>query len=207
MARTSVAHVRTEHYPDEENERRGGLPLWIWPLIPLILGALALGLSLRGNDDGQQGTTAAPNAPAANNAGQGAGSGGGQGTTANNAQGTGSPITDMLVVANDRNPATYVGRPASFANVKVQSVVGDRGFWIGPNADQQLFVVIDEANVGQTENRVQVVAGQTLTLNGVIQKLPPLDQAPREWGLNASNSAALANQQVYLHASQVLAGR
>ena len=207
MARIPVARVRTERRPDDEDDRRGGLPLWIWPLIPLILGALALGLSLRGNDAGRTGTTAAPNASAANITGQGAASGTGQGTTGNNAQAGTGAVTDMLTVVHDRNQAAYAGRPASFANVKVQSVVGDRGFWIGPNTNQQLFVVIDEANVGQAENRVQIVPGQTLTLGGVIQKLPPLEQAPPEWGLNASNSAALANQQVYLHATQVVAGQ
>lgn len=200
MARIPVARVRTERRPDEEDQRKGGLPLWIWPLIPLLLGALALGLSLRGNDAARTDTTAAPNATAAAGAT-------GQDTTGNSAQAGTGALTDMLSVVNDGNQAAYVGRPASFANVNVQSVVGDRGFWIGPNATQQLFVVIDEANVGVAENRVQVVPGQTLTLGGVIQRLPPLDQAPPEWGLNASNSAALANQQVYLQATQVVAGQ
>src|SRR5437868_2001064 len=80
-----------------EPEHDRGLPLWVWPLIPLILGALALGLSLKG-DNNDRGTV----------------------------------VTDMLAVADDADQSKYVNQNASFANVTVQSVVGDRGFWIGP---------------------------------------------------------------------------
>ena len=192
MARIPVARVPVVERRDAEHERRSGLPLWVWPLIPLLLGALALGMSLRGDD--QTRTTAAPNSAT-------------EGTTANDQAATGDALTDMLVVANSDDQTMYAGRQASFANVKVQSVVGDRGFWIGPNARRQLFVVIDEANAGQAENAVQVAPGQTLTVNGVLEELPPLDQAPAEWGLDDSSSAALANQQVYLHAAQVIQGQ
>lgn len=193
---------------EDDDRRRRGFPLWAWPLIPLLLGALALGLSLAGGDD-RSANTAAPDAQGAtNNAGQGTTGNAGQGTTDNAGQAAaGAGLTDMLVVVNDQNQQQYVGQTASFANVQVQSVVGDRGFWVGPSAEQQLFVVIDEANAGQSENRVQVQQGQNLTLSGVIEQLPPIDQAPAEWGLDASNSAALANQQVYLHARQVVAGQ
>ena len=197
MARIPVGRVAVTDRRDDEHERTGGIPLWVWPLIPLILGALALGLSLRGNDDDLAQTRSVPVAPAENNADQ-------DSTTNGNQAAAGAGLTDMLVVVNDQNQAALVGRSALFANVRVQSVVGDRGFWIGPDQTQQLFVVIDEANVGLAEGQIQVVPGQTLTLSGEIEQLPPLEQAPPEWGLDASNSAALANQQVYLHANQVI---
>ncbi len=197
MARIPVGRVAVTDRRDDEHERKRGLPLWFWPIIPLLLGALALGLSLRDNDDNRARTSSAPVAPAGNNAGQ-------DSTTNGDQAATGNGLTDMLVVVNDQNQAALAGRPALFANVRVQSVVGDRGFWIGPDQTRQLFVVMDEANVGQAEGQIQVAPGQTLTLNGVIEQLPPLEQAPPEWGLDASNSAALANQQVYLHANQVI---
>jgi hypothetical protein len=157
-----------EQRPGRAGSRRDDIPLWIWPLALILLGALALGMSLSAGDE-QAG-----------------------------------PVTDMLVVANDSDQEEYAGQQASFANVMVQSVAGDRGFWIGPDAEQQLFVVIDEANAGRSENSVQIAPGQMLTLNGVLEELPPLDQIPPEWGLDAPNSAALDGEEIYLHATQVL---
>lgn len=211
MAQVTESRVPVQRR-DDDHDRRRGFPLWAWPLIPLLLGALALGLSLTRDDD--RAVDTAPNTQGAtNNAGQGTTGNAGQGTTGNAGQGTtdnagqAAGLTDMLVVVNDQNQQQYAGQTASFSNVTVQSVVGDRGFWVGPSAEQQLFVVIDEANVGQAEGQIQVQPGQNLTLSGVIEQLPPLDQAPAEWGLDASNSAALANQQVYLHARQVVANQ
>lgn len=168
MAQVYVERSTVDERQKNEPERRG-LPLWVWPLIPLLLGALALGLSLRGDD-----TVRTP------------------------------AVTDMLAVVGDTDQSEYINRNASFANVTVQSVVGDRGFWIGPDASRQMFVVIDENNTGKSDNIIQVTPGQVLTVNGRLEKLPPLDQAPPEWGLDASSSAALANQQVYLHATSVV---
>jgi hypothetical protein len=152
-----------------EPERRT-IPVWVWPLIPLLLGALALGMSLNDTDESARGNT----------------------------------VTDMLAVVGTGDQAGYADRRASFANVTVQSVVGDRGFWIGPDAARQLFVVIDEANAGISDNAVQIVPGQVLTVNGQLERLPSPDQASAEWGLDASSSAALADQDVYLHATEVL---
>jgi hypothetical protein len=168
MARIPLQRGTVVERQKIEPEHGRGLALWVWPLIPLILGALALGLSLKGDDNDR-----------------------------------GMVVTDMPAVADDADQSKYVNQNASFANVTVQSVVGDRGFWIGPDTSRQLFVVIDENNAGKSDNIVQVVPGQVLTVSGQLEKLPPLDQAPAEWGLDASSSAALANQQVYLHATHV----
>ena len=187
MARIPVAQVPVRPRRDEHRDRREGIPLWVWPLIPLLLGALALGWSLNRDDDrraetGNQGTN--------NNAGQNA-----------------APLTDLRQVAGSPNAASFAGRPASFVNVPVQSVVGDTGFFVGPNANQLLFVALDEGAANQGEGRVQVQPGQAVTVSGVIDRLPPADQAPAEWGLNGSNSAQFANQQVYLRANQVVPGQ
>lgn len=173
MANMKVEHVGVGAQRDQRRERRHDIPLWVLPLIPLVLGALALAFSLHSD---------------------------------NRASTNQNMLTDMRVVVNDPNQAAYVGRNATFANVTVQSVAGDRGFWVGPNANEQLFVVRDDSNAGSTNNQIQVTPGQRITLGGDIEKLPPLDQAPANWGLNASNRTALQNQQVYLHATQVTSG-
>jgi hypothetical protein len=169
MANMKVEHVGVAPRRDQRRD----LPLWVLPLSPLVLGALALGLSLRSND---------------------------RASTNQNM------LTDMRVIVNDPNQAAYAGRDATFANVTVQSVVSDRGFWVGPNTNEQLFVVRDDSTTGSTNDQIQVTPGQRVTLGGDIEKLPPLDQAPASWGLNTSNRAALQNQQVYLHATKVTSG-
>lgn len=194
-------------------ERRRGGPFWLWPLIPLLLGALALGLSLRGGNDtraaGNQ-TTAVPAAPAAQtnngqaaaNSGQTATSGDQAGTNGGQAA-AGNALTDMLVVVNEPNKASLAGRPATFTNVRVQSVVADKGFWVGPNKDQQVFVIFDEKTAGgPAEGQVQVKEGQNVTLTGAMEQVPGDAQA--RFGLDAASAAALAKQGVLLHAKQVV---
>jgi hypothetical protein len=174
MARIPVAQVPVQRRRDDDHDRRRGIPLWVWPIIPLLLGAIALGLSTQGDDARREG------------------------------QATGStdqaPLTDMLTITNDGN-AAYVGRQASFADVQVLNVSSDRAFWVGPDMQQQLLVV------NESDGAVQVVPGQTVTVDGVIERLPAIDQAPDEWGLTAADGAALASQQVFLRARQVQAGQ
>ncbi len=161
--------------------RRPGVPAWAWPLIPLVLGALALGLSLRGANDQRAGSSQ----PTAGNA-----------------------VTDMLTVVNAADKSTFVGRPAEFANVKVQNVTGNRSFWIGPNKDQQLFVVADDpSNGGPPAAAAQVQSGQNVTVSGVIEQLQGAAEAQKTWGLDAANSAQLAKQGMYVRAKQITGAR
>jgi hypothetical protein len=77
------------------------------------------------------------------------------------------PITDVVVIASAPDQQSLVNRQVQFANVPVQSVIGDRTFWVGSGNDQRLLVVLDEAlDSGNTERALDVNAGQTLTMNG-----------------------------------------
>lgn len=214
MARTPVARVQTQVRDEDDRHRRGGIPLWVWPLIPLLLGLLSLGLAMRGGDEqgaadtNRQRAVAGANSEDAANGNAGAAGTNGQGATAGNqgaagTTGQGAAVTDMLAVVNDPNRASFAGRPATFSNVLVQSVPGDRGFWVGPDANRQLFVAFDEANAGRPEGAIQITPGQTVTLGGVIQPIPPAAQIPPEWGLAPETAAS---QAVYLQAQQISVG-
>lgn len=114
------------------------------------------------------------------------------------------PITDLLVVTN-ANKQTLVNKAVQFQNVNVQSVVGDRTFWVGSNNTQRVFVVLaPNLDAGTVENKVVVKPGQTLDLAGVLKLVPSSKQAQQQWkGLTAAEAQGLQNQIIYLEANQI----
>ena len=114
------------------------------------------------------------------------------------------PITDVLVITN-ANKQTLVNKPVQFTNVNVQSVVGDRTFWVGSSNTQRIFVVLaPKLDAGSAENKVVVKPGQTLDLAGVLKSVPSVKQAQQQWkGLTATEAQGLKNQVVYLEANQI----
>ncbi|MBD2437701.1 hypothetical protein [Nostoc sp. FACHB-110] len=114
------------------------------------------------------------------------------------------PITDVLVITN-ANKQTLVNRPVRFSNVNVQSVVGDRTFWVGSSTTQRVFVVLaPNLDAGSIENKVVVKPGQTLDLAGVLKPVPSVQQAQKQWkGLTAAEAQGLKNQIIYLEANQI----
>jgi hypothetical protein len=114
------------------------------------------------------------------------------------------PITDVLVITN-ANKQTLVNRPVQFTNVNVQSVVGDRTFWVGSSNTQRVFVVLaPNLDAGTAEKKVVVKPGQTLDLAGVLKPVPSVKQAQQQWkGLTATEAQGLKNQVIYLEANQI----
>ncbi|BAY09672.1 hypothetical protein [Calothrix sp. NIES-2098] len=114
------------------------------------------------------------------------------------------PITDVLVITN-ANKQTLVNRPVQFSNVRVQSVVGDRTFWVGSSNTQRVFVVLaPKLDAGSAEQKIVVKPGQTLDLAGVLKSVPSVKQAQQQWkGLTATEAQGLKNQVVYLEANQI----
>lgn len=114
------------------------------------------------------------------------------------------PITDVVVIASAPDQQALVNRQVQFANVPVQSVIGDRTFWVGSGTNERLLVVLDEAlDSGNTEKALDINAGQTLTMNGIVRRMPSAADAQKQWGLSAAEADSLKNQRVYLQASQV----
>lgn len=118
----------------------------------------------------------------------------------------GDPIRDIIIVvaAPDRLP--LIGRRVELENVPVQSVVGDKGFWVGPDKERQLFVALDESETRGPDARVKVRPGQTVTVAGEIKKVPSMEEARKRWELGEANSATLETERVYLAADRVELG-
>lgn len=114
------------------------------------------------------------------------------------------PITDLLIITN-ANKQTLIDKPVQLTNVKVQSVVGDRTFWVGSSNAQRVFVVLaSNLDEGAVENKVIVKPGQTLDLAGVLKPVPSVKQAQQQWkGLTAAEAQGLKGQIIYLQANQI----
>lgn len=113
------------------------------------------------------------------------------------------PITDIAIIATPIDPLTLVGRRVQVSNVKVQSVAGDRGFWIGAGPNRRLFVRLDETlDRGKNEWRIDIDKGQVRTLSGEIKEVPSAEEIRKQWDLSTAEAEDVKNEQIYLHATQ-----
>ena len=101
--------------------------------------------------------------------------------------------------------AALAGRPVRLTNVKVQEVVGDQTFWIGPTPTQRILVFLrEDKRPGQAaEGGVEVEVGQVANLNGAIRRLPSADEIAKEWSLDPQALEAVQQEQVYIHVDDV----
>ncbi len=108
------------------------------------------------------------------------------------------PITDGLLIISAPNRAALVGRTVALFDVKVQTVVGKRTFWVGPDPTQQMFVVADSSMPNL--DRLQV--GQTISIAGVVEAMPSdLSSVRSAWSLSSANESTMAREAVYLRAT------
>ncbi|MCP9496306.1 MAG: hypothetical protein MSG64_17830 [Pyrinomonadaceae bacterium MAG19_C2-C3] len=125
-------------------------------------------------------------------------------TNGNMSASNADPITDMLVIVTPVDRTPLVGRRVRFTDVKVQKMVGDRGFFIGANDNQRFFVRLTKPlDTGRAESIVNVNQGQVRTLGGVIRQLPDIAEVRGQWGLNAQEITALERDRVYLEADTI----
>jgi len=125
---------------------------------------------------------------------------------------TGDEITDVLIIVAEPNRPSLVGRRVRFTNVKVQDVVGDRTFYVGPGANQRMFVALEEepSPNSPVEGKVDVNPGQTVSFTGTIMAMPTVDEAKKRFGrlMNDAELNALKNQQIYIRTDKVnIAGK
>jgi hypothetical protein len=152
-------------------ERKQGIPGWLWPLLGLVVLVL-VGLFLWSLSQDRQvagPATTGAGAPAAKRAPTAA---------APPAPAAGAPIADVPIGQPDKL-AALAGKSVQLTNAKVQDVVGDKTFWVGPSDTQRLFVFLEEDGTARqnVEGKVDVNQGQTVTIDGEIRKLPSAEEA------------------------------
>lgn len=167
---------------------RRGIPWWVWLIVAALIAILLIALLwplLTGNN--RAGTAATPSpspvgSPAA----------------------PGTPVADLLIIVDAPEPTDLVGRRVELTGVEVQSVVGDTTFWVGPSADQQVLVVLEEdESAGPVEGQVDVEAGQTVSITGIVRELPSVDDAKQRWQLSDDAAAELEGEEVFVRAQRV----
>ena len=168
--------------------KQQGVPWWAWVLLALglfVILALVLWNVFQDRQAAAPPTTGAA-APSVNQAAPA------------------GPITDLPIGQPDQLLA-LVGRPVQLSGVRVQDVVGDKTFWIGPSDTQRLFVFLEENQTpGQkVEGSVDVNQGQTVAIDGELRKLPSAEEAQQQWDISPQTFEALKKDQVYLYARSV----
>lgn len=109
-------------------------------------------------------------------------------------------VPDITYLITRPRLADMAGNWARLSDVKVLDLVSDRGFWVGEGTNRRLFAVLAPAlDRGEAEHLVQVKPGQTVTLIGVIEKMPPREEILHRWKTIDNREAdALAREPVYL---------
>lgn len=200
-------------------EKKGGIPWWAWLLLALIL--LGLLLAFLGRHGNQQAATTAPApvaapAPAATADNSAAGTTATPGkdikihsgtdiATAKPAQASvpGVPLSNVETFASTPDPTTLVGERAKLINVPVQQVLSDRAFFVGPSAQQRMLVLLDKGmDAGAASgNKVTIAAGQTVSLTGIVAKMPTQEAIGQQYQISGDNYTAIQDQKAYLHAT------
>ncbi len=191
--------------------RRSGMPSWVWWLLGLILLAILVLIILAlCSPFGRQEATApiaavvqpSPTAPTAAKASPAA---------AKVSPVAPSPSPGGIVVVSEAELGqpdrllALVDRPVQVTRVTVLDVVSDKGFWVGPNPSQRLFVVLEEdQTAGQkVEGKADVNPGQTVNLSGDIERVTNVDEIRQRWNLQPPAVEALQGQQVFMLARTV----
>ena len=109
------------------------------------------------------------------------------------------PMADVLNVAHSDNPSMLIGKRVTFDNAIVSSVIADRAFWLADPSGARMLAVLDKAlDNGTIESGVNVNTGQQRTLSGIVQALPPLDVAQKEWNLSTLDVSDIQGEKVYV---------
>jgi len=76
----------------------------------------------------------------------------------------GVALLPLVADGTDASLSDVVGETVTADGVAVQDVVTDRGFWVGPSADQRVLVLFDV----EGESEVTIQTGQTVSFEGTV---------------------------------------
>ena len=95
------------------------------------------------------------------------------------------------------DPSQLAGQALTVNDVPVRNETG-KALWIGYNDLAHVLVVPTDATALD-----KIEAGQRVTFSGTVEKMPPADQARKQWSLPPDMQAQLAREPVYINAARV----
>ncbi len=114
----------------------------------------------------------------------------------------GEPLSDVTQFTGATDRATLIGRKVKLTNVKVLRVITDRAYFVGGSDEQKMLVLLDKGmDAGAGPQRVNIEPGGTVSLTGVLEKVPNPEIAQEQYGLSKPNFDAIGKEDVYLHAT------
>ena len=161
---------------------------WLWPVL-LVLAAIvivAIILWPRNDYDG----VAASSPP----------------TATSPVTETNGPIADLSRLIQPNNPDALDGTQVDIKNARVLSVTGDKSFWVGQDASNQVLVVLDEQatpSLPFREGRYDVNPGQSIEVQGQVRKFPGFDEARDKWKIDPKLKSQFEDQKIYIAANKL----
>jgi hypothetical protein len=85
--------------------------------------------------------------------------------------------------------------------VEVRQVTSARTFWVGNINEPPAFAVLDPdvKRIGIAT----VTPGAHVTLMGLVRPAPPLDEAMKQWKIDAATAHALEERGTYVHVTEI----
>lgn len=115
-----------------------------------------------------------------------------------------APIVDEMVIVAVPDRMPLAGRTAALLDVKVQTVLGDSAFWVGPTPSQRLLVVVSDSAETWPGMTLDIEPGQTLAVAGVLRTVPAdMSTIGAQWHLSPAEQMTVSHEQIYLDATAV----
>jgi len=111
------------------------------------------------------------------------------------------PVTDLVLITGMVQKAPLIGKKVELKQATIQRVDNERAFWIGPDEQHMLFVVLDPAvDLKELQKgKAELSRGQVLMLQGDLQRAPEAAKMKEGWKLSPAEANAVAQSNVYLH--------
>lgn len=99
---------------------------------------------------------------------------------------------------------SFVGKRVRLEAINVESVVGDRAFYVGTSPTKRILIIFEEEPDRVTnkgfDGKIDVDKGQKVTIDGIVRLMPPVEEAKRRFGklMTAETLNGLKDETTYI---------
>jgi hypothetical protein len=114
-------------------------------------------------------------------------------------------VTDLATLLSS-DSGSLIGKKVSLSSAIVDQVIGDKSFTLGSPTDHIYALLSDRLNSGQTEQTVQIQAGEARSIEGAVIKAPSdMTDLISQLQLSEEQADELKNQGFYISVNQTSA--